>query len=42
MFKNLKWKFILLLSIVSTITLIIGFVAALSISSRPPKEIHKY
>lgn len=39
MFKNLKWKFILLLSIVSTITLIIGFVAALKVSSRPPKEI---
>lgn len=39
MFKNLKWKLILLLSIVSTITLIIGFTAALSISSRPPKEI---
>lgn len=39
MFKNLKWKFILLLSILSTITLIIGFAAALSISSSPPKEI---
>lgn len=39
MFKNLKWKLILLLSIVSTITLITGFVAALSISSLPPKEI---
>ncbi len=39
MFKNLKWKLILLLSIISTITLITGFAAALSISSRPPKEI---
>jgi lysophospholipase L1-like esterase len=39
MFKKLKWKLILLLSIVSTITLIIGFVAALSISSSPPKEM---
>ena len=39
MFKNLKWKLILLLSIVSTITLITGFSAALKVSSRPPKEI---
>lgn len=39
MFKNIKWKFILLLSIVSTITLVTGFISALSISSRPPKEI---
>lgn len=39
MFKNLKWKLILLLSIVSTITLITGFVSALKVSSRPPKEI---
>ncbi|OVE67426.1 acyl-CoA thioesterase [Clostridium diolis] len=39
MFKNIKWKFILLLSIVSTITLVMGFISALSISSRPPKEI---
>ena len=39
MFKNLKWKLILLLSIVSTITLLFGFASALSISSSPPKEI---
>ena len=39
MFKNLKWKLILLVSIISTITLITGFVTALSISSSPPKEI---
>jgi len=39
MFKNLKWKLILLLSVVSTITLIIGFASALSISSSHPKEI---
>jgi len=39
MFKSLRWKLILLLSIVSTITLITGFTTALSISSRPPKEI---
>jgi len=41
MFKNLRWKLILLLSIISTITLIIGFATALSISSAPPKEISK-
>jgi len=39
MFKKLKWKLILLLSIVSTITFIIGLSSALSISSSPPKEI---
>jgi lysophospholipase L1-like esterase len=39
MFKNLKWKLILLLSIISSITLISGFAAALSISSTHPKEI---
>lgn len=39
MFKNLKWILILLVSIISTITLIIGFASALSISSAPPKEI---
>lgn len=39
MFKNLKWKLILLLSVVSTITFIIGFSSALSISSSHPKEI---
>lgn len=38
MFKNLKWKFILLLSIISTLTLVTGFASALSISSSPPKE----
>lgn len=41
MFKNLRWKLILLLSIISTLTLIIGFATALSISSAPPKEISK-
>lgn len=39
MLKNIKWKLILLLSIVSTVTLITGFAAALSISSAPPTEI---
>ncbi|EKQ51505.1 MULTISPECIES: SGNH/GDSL hydrolase family protein [unclassified Clostridium] len=39
MLKNLKWKLILFLSIISTITLIAGFASALSISSKPPKEI---
>ena len=39
MFKNLRWKFILLISIISTITLMTGFVTALSISSSSPKEI---
>lgn len=39
MLRKLKWNLILLLSIVSTVTLIIGFGYALSISSAPPKEI---
>lgn len=39
MFKNLRWKFILLISILSTITLMAGFVTALSISSSSPREI---
>ena len=39
MFKNLRWKLILVISVISTITLIIGFVSALSISSAPPKEL---
>lgn len=39
MLKNLKWKLILLISIISTITLIIGFISALSISSSSHKEI---
>ncbi|AQR93183.1 SGNH/GDSL hydrolase family protein [Clostridium saccharoperbutylacetonicum] len=39
MLKNLRWKLILLLSIISTVTLITGFLTALSISSAPPKEI---
>lgn len=38
MFKNLRWKFILLLSIISTITLMTGFASALSISTSSPKE----
>lgn len=39
MLKNLRWKLILLLSIISSVTLITGFLTALSISSAPPKEI---
>ena len=39
MFKDLKWKLILFLSIFSAITLITGFAKALSISSRPPQDI---
>jgi lysophospholipase L1-like esterase len=41
MLKNLRWKFILLISVISTITLVTGFASALSISSAPPKEITK-
>ena len=41
MLKNIRWKFILTVSIISTITFITGFVSALSISSVPPKEIAK-
>lgn len=39
MLRNLKWRLILFLSITSTITLIIGFISAISISSSPHKEI---
>jgi ABC-type transport system involved in multi-copper enzyme maturation permease subunit len=38
MLKSLKWKVIMLLAIISTITFIIGFGSALSISSSRPKE----
>lgn len=39
MLKNLRWKLILLVAIVSTGILIAGFLSALSISSAPPKDV---
>ncbi|MHC1684200.1 MAG: GDSL-type esterase/lipase family protein [Clostridiaceae bacterium] len=39
MFKNIKWRLILSLSIIFTIVLVIGFGTALRISSAPPKDV---
>ena len=41
MLKNIRWKLILFISIISTITLIGGFFTALKVSTATPKDVQK-